>query len=92
MIRTMIQTRSFISNTRNSKKPLNFLGEEGFLGMFGICLPIFRGKKIGTSVNTSTIYSSSLSPPPIRPMVENYPFFEIPALNNRIDNLIKECA
>lgn len=68
--------------------------KEGFLGMPEICLPIFREKKIGTSVTAivSPIYSAALSPPPIRPMVEQYLYFEVPAIKNRMQNLIEECA
>ena len=89
-LRTQMRLRN--SHARNTKQPLRPLEYGGYLGMPGISLSIFREKKIGTSVNTTTIYSSSLSPPPIRPMVENYPYFEIPVLKDGIQNPIEECT
>ncbi|TAA73539.1 hypothetical protein [Planococcus salinarum] len=91
---TTKQKRFFISDCRNTTEPSQPFIKEGFLGMSVFCLSIFREKKIGTSVTArlSPIYSASLSPPPIRPMVEDYPNFEMPVIKNQEQNLIEECA
>lgn len=84
----------FISDCRNTRETSQPFFKEGFLGIPVFCQPIFREKKIGTSVTAplSPMYSTSLSPPPIRPLVENYPYFEVPAIKNRMQILIEECA
>lgn len=91
---TTKQKHFFIFDCRNTTEPSQPLVKEGFLGMSVFCLSIFREKKVGTSVTASLppIYSASLSPPPIRPMVENYPDFEMPIIKNQTQNLIEECA
>lgn len=53
------------------------LAKEGYLGTAKICLPAIHEEKFGTSVivKPSQTYSAILSPPPIRPMVEKYPYY-----------------
>lgn len=86
--------RFFISGYRKTKEQPHSLGIEGFLSMLEISLPIFREKKTGTSViaNSSSNYSASHSPPPIRPLVEKHPYFELPVSKDGIQNPIEECA
>lgn len=94
MKRSKTQIRLIFSNTQTKRESYHTLGKEGYLGMLKICLPIFREKKSGTSVKalSSPSYSTFLSPPPIRPMVEKYPIYETAAIKIRIQKLIEECT
>lgn len=70
------------------------LKKEGYLGMPESSLPISREKKPGTSVTarSSLNYSATLSPPPIRPMVEKHPFYEKQKPAIKVQKRIEECA
>lgn len=94
MKRTVLQKQTSFYDSLTKRELSYPLGKEGYLGKLEICMPMLREKKAGTSVTTqsSQNYSATLSPPPIRPMVEKYPFYKLERTEIKAQKRIEECA
>lgn len=94
MQRSVRKKQSAFSYMQNLKEAFHSLRKEGYLGIPENSLPISREKKAGTSVTAkaSQNYSATLSPPPIRPMVEKYPFNKLVRTEIKAQKRIEECA
>ncbi len=92
MKRSMLMVQSIFFGYQIKSASFRPLSKEGYLGISKIHLPIFHEKKAGTSVKSSQNYSASLSPPPIRPMVEKHPLYETKAGKIGMQKRIEECA
>lgn len=82
------------NDSQTTRHFLYTLTKEGYLGMLDICMSAFHEKKFGTSVTvkSSQNYSATLSPPPIRPMVEKFPFCKLELTEIHVQKRIEECA
>ncbi|MCM3610127.1 hypothetical protein M4S82_02620 [Planococcus sp. MERTA32b] len=94
MKRSSLQKIRSFYGSQFKRKLSPTLGKEGYLGTLEICMPAFHEKKFGTSATakSSQNHSAALSPPPICPMVEKYPYHKLKQTGNKAHKQIEECV